>query len=103
MLFSINSNAQFINLNDSLQINQSIKKGLLRSIKKTEENTAFMPYMDTLIGKTLISGLTIKEGHIVSEGMLQATGSTTFTLSNGIKSALQVCRQKQERRTTQSH
>ena len=41
--------------------------------------------MDPLIGKTLISGLTIKEGTIVSEGMLQATGSTTFTLSNGIK------------------
>lgn len=85
-LFFVNSNAaQSTNLNDSLQINQSIKKDLLRSVKKIEENRAFMPYMDTLIGKTLISGLTIKEGRIVSEGMLQATGSTIFTLSNGIK------------------
>ncbi|MDO5978216.1 M16 family metallopeptidase [Flavivirga spongiicola] len=85
LLFSVNSNAQSLNINDSLQTGQTIKKGILKNVKKIEEDTVLMPYMDSFIGKTLISGLTIKEGNIVSENMLQATGSTTFTLSNGIK------------------
>ncbi|TGV02178.1 M16 family metallopeptidase [Flavivirga rizhaonensis] len=72
-LFSVHSNAQTLNLNDSLEINQSIKKG----------DYPLTPYVD--IGKTLMSGITIKEGHIISERMLQSIGSTTFTLSNGIK------------------
>ncbi|MDO5974359.1 M16 family metallopeptidase [Flavivirga jejuensis] len=35
--------------------------------------------------QTLMSGVNLDPGTIVSENMLQVTGSTTFTLSNGIK------------------
>ncbi|WP_303318444.1 insulinase family protein [Flavivirga abyssicola] len=73
LLLSVNSHAQTLNFNDSLKIDQTIKKG----------DYPLTPYID--VGKTLMSGITVKEGHIVSEGMLQSIGSTTFTLSNGIK------------------
>ncbi|MDD7885417.1 pitrilysin family protein [Flavivirga sp. 57AJ16] len=85
LLFSINSHAQSLDLKDSLQTEQSLKKGILNNVKKMEGDTAFMPYKEAAIEKTLMSGLTIKEGHIISENMLQSMGSTTFTLSNGIK------------------
>ncbi|GAA3603740.1 hypothetical protein GCM10022396_21310 [Flavivirga amylovorans] len=73
LLFSVSSNAQTINFNDSLYVDKTIKKG----------NYPLRPYVD--IGKALMSGVIIKEGKIISESMLQSIGSTTFTLSNGIK------------------
>ncbi len=75
LMFSVNSNAQSLSLNDSLQVGQKIKKG----------NDTLVPYEDAFMGRTLTSGVALNEGSIVSEGMLQFTGSTTFTLSNDIK------------------
>ncbi len=85
LLFSVNSDAQSLNLNDSLQkMGQTIKKKDVIHIKALKDN-ALMPFEDSSGKQKLLSGITIDKGSIVSEGMLQFIGSTTFTLSNDIK------------------
>lgn len=54
-------------------------------IKSVENNNTLTAYTDAFAGKTLISNLDIKPGKIVSEINNEELGSTTFTLSNGIK------------------
>lgn len=69
LLFSVNSNAQTLNT----------------STKTVEDDNALNICSDTINDKKWVSDLRIKAGYIESESMLQATGSTTFTLSNGVK------------------
>tara|TARA_R110002110_G_scaffold35133_4_gene118952 strand:+ start:25 stop:2844 length:2820 start_codon:yes stop_codon:yes gene_type:complete len=54
-------------------------------INASENNATLTPYADGFSGKTLISGLNIQKGSIVKEEKNNTIGSTTFTLSNGIK------------------
>ena len=56
----------------------------LKIIKEVENDTTLTPHSDELEGITLISGMTIKSGKIVSEKFNKEIGSTTFVLSNGI-------------------
>ena len=54
-------------------------------IKNVENNKVLVAHTDDFIGKTLISGIDLKEGSIISEEKNKAIGSTIFTLSNGVK------------------
>lgn len=56
----------------------------LETIKAVENDKTLMPYKDAFSGKTLISGLDIKPGRIISEVENDELESTTFKLSNGI-------------------
>lgn len=49
-----------------------------------ENDESLRPYTDTFLGKTLVTGLAIAPGSIVSEEE-DSLGATTFTLSNGVK------------------
>ncbi|NDV17739.1 insulinase family protein [Muricauda sp. TY007] len=49
-----------------------------------ENDESLQPYTDTFLGKTLVTGLAIAPGSIVSEEE-DSLGATTFTLSNGVK------------------
>lgn len=85
LLFSVNSNVQTLNLNDSLELDKTLAKEVFKGEKELEAYTDLRPHIETRIEKEQTSNMTINEGDIISEGMLQITGSTTFTLSNGIK------------------
>ncbi|MFY0630223.1 MAG: insulinase family protein [Flavobacteriaceae bacterium] len=61
------------------------KEDALKIISAAENNNSLVAYSDGFSGKTLISGLNIKEGSIVKESKNDAIGSTTFELSNGVK------------------
>ncbi|WP_299554150.1 M16 family metallopeptidase [Seonamhaeicola sp.] len=54
-------------------------------INAVENDPKITAYTEAFDGKTLISGLTIKEGSIAKTENNAALGSTTYTLSNGIK------------------
>ena len=54
-------------------------------INAVENDAKITAYTDAFSGRTLISGLTIKEGNITKTESNTALGSTTYTLSNGIK------------------
>ncbi|MBW8243653.1 insulinase family protein [Muricauda oceani] len=49
-----------------------------------ESDDSLMPYTDAFLGKTLVTGLAIEPGSIVSEEA-DSLGATTFTLGNGVK------------------
>ncbi|MEO5790369.1 insulinase family protein [Gelidibacter sp.] len=57
----------------------------LQIIASAESDPSLTAYADAFSGKTLLGDLKIKKGKIKSEKANKATGSTTFTLSNGIK------------------
>ena len=54
-------------------------------INTVENDPGITAYTETFDGKTLISGLNIKEGSITKTESNDALKSTTYTLSNGIK------------------
>ncbi|TYP97427.1 zinc protease [Tenacibaculum adriaticum] len=54
-------------------------------IKEVENDTNMVPYSETLEGKTLVSGILIKNGTIKKEIESKKIGATTFVLGNGIK------------------
>jgi zinc protease len=56
----------------------------LKCINEIENDNTLTAYTDEFSGKTLISGMTIKPGKIVSEKNNKEIGATTFVLSNGI-------------------
>lgn len=56
----------------------------LQIIASAENDPSLTAYADAFSGKTLLGDLTIKKGEITSEKVNEATGSTTFTLSNGV-------------------
>ncbi|MDE3742778.1 M16 family metallopeptidase [Maribacter polysaccharolyticus] len=55
------------------------------TIDTVENNPHLTPYTEVFEGKSLISGLDINEGNIEKTENNKALGSTTYTLSNGIK------------------
>ena len=57
----------------------------LKIIKKAETDNTLKPYADTFSGKSLIAGIDIKPGKIVSEKQTDEVGATLFELSNGVK------------------
>ena len=57
----------------------------LQIIDSAENDRSLIAYADVFSGKTLLGELNIRKGKIKSEKGNKATGSTTFTLSNGIK------------------
>lgn len=61
------------------------KEDALAIISASENDVSLTAYEDGFSGKTLVSGLTIKNGSITSEKEEPAIGATTFTLSNGVK------------------
>lgn len=65
--------------------NNLTKDGALAIINEVENDNSITAYKDSFSGKTLISGVTIIEGKIVSEKINKEIEATTFTLSNGIK------------------
>ncbi|MEO8254209.1 MAG: insulinase family protein [Flavobacterium sp.] len=65
--------------------NNLSKEEALSILNEIEKNDSLTPYQDNFASKTLLSGIDIKPGTIVSEKENKALGSKTFTLSNGIK------------------
>lgn len=57
----------------------------LQIIASAENDPSLTAYADAFSGKTLLGDLSIKKGKIKSEKVNKTTGSTTFSLSNGIK------------------
>jgi len=64
--------------------NNLTKVKALQIIKEVESDSELIAYTDSFSGKTLISGLTINKGSIISEVVNKEIGSTTFVLSNGV-------------------
>ncbi|TDE04645.1 M16 family metallopeptidase [Flavobacterium hiemivividum] len=56
----------------------------LKIVNEVENDATLVAYTDEFVGKTLISGLEIKAGKIVSEKNIKELGSTRFVLSNGV-------------------
>ena len=56
----------------------------LKLISEVENDATLTAYADEFVGKTLISGLVIKAGKIISEKANKEIGSTRFVLSNGV-------------------
>ena len=61
------------------------KEEALQIISSAESDTSLTAYKDEFSGKTLMGDMVIKKGKITSEKGNSTTGSTTFTLNNGIK------------------
>ncbi|MBK0368316.1 M16 family metallopeptidase [Flavobacterium agrisoli] len=54
-------------------------------IKKAENNSNLQPYVDTFVNKSLMDGVDLKTGKIVSEKKTTEIDATTYVLSNGVK------------------
>ena len=61
------------------------KQEALNILKDAENGKNIVAYKDEFSGKTLLSGITITPGEIISEKEVPEIGATTFILSNGIK------------------
>lgn len=57
----------------------------LEIIAAAENDQSLTAYADAFAGKSLLGNMNIKKGKISSEKIDKTTGSTTFTLNNGIK------------------
>jgi len=55
------------------------------SIQKAENDASLQPYVDLFVAKSLMDGIVLKPGKIVSEQKNAAIDATTFVLSNGVK------------------
>ena len=65
--------------------NNLSEKEAISIIDKVENSKDILAYTEAFEGKTLISGLNIKAGSILNTEENKELGSTTYTLSNGIK------------------
>ncbi|TDP02226.1 M16 family metallopeptidase [Flavobacterium sp. 245] len=54
-------------------------------IQKAENDVSLQPYVDTFVSKSLMDGIDLKPGKIVSEKETKEIGATTYILSNGVK------------------
>ncbi|MDQ6470821.1 insulinase family protein [Flavobacterium sp. LHD-80] len=54
-------------------------------IQKAENDASLQPYADTFVSKSLMDGIDLKPGKIVSEKETKEIGATTYVLSNGVK------------------
>ncbi|OEK08953.1 peptidase M16 [Flavivirga aquatica] len=78
-------NNRFVNVT-GVEGKNNLTEEAAKSILNTIENDDnLVAYTEAFDGKTLISGLTIKEGSIVKTEKNTDLGSTTYILSNGIK------------------
>lgn len=75
---------RFLTVTGVKENNNLTKKDALKIIGAVEKNNALTAYSDDFSGKTLISGIQINKGKVVSETINESIGSTTFLLSNGI-------------------
>ncbi len=64
-------------------LNNLSKEEAINIINTVEKDNALTAYEDEFGGKTLITGIDIKKGSIVSEKPIKETGATEFKLSNG--------------------
>ncbi len=64
--------------------NNLTKAEVVTLMDAVENDETLKPYTDGFLGKTLVTGLAIEPGSIVSEEG-DSLGATTFTLSNGVK------------------
>lgn len=64
--------------------NNLTKEQALSIINNVEKDITLTAYTDEFVGKTLISGVDIKPGKIVSEKHIKEIDATTFVLSNGV-------------------
>ncbi|MFY0712537.1 insulinase family protein [Seonamhaeicola sp. NFXS20] len=78
-------NNRFLNVTGVEGQNNLTEEQAHKIINAVENNPNLTPYTEAFEGKTLISGLNIKEGSIVNTEKNEALKSTTYTLSNGIK------------------
>ncbi|WP_234418161.1 M16 family metallopeptidase [Aquimarina aquimarini] len=65
--------------------NNLTKTEALQIIKEVENSSDIKPYTETFEGKTLMSGVSIKEGKVEEIKKNKELGSSTFILSNGVK------------------
>lgn len=61
------------------------KESALSIIKSVETDETLTAYVDNFIGKSLMSGTSIKDGKIKTINKNEAIGSTTFILNNEVK------------------
>ncbi|MBS7254579.1 M16 family metallopeptidase [Flavobacterium branchiicola] len=54
-------------------------------IQKAENDASLQAYVDTFVSKSLMDGIDLKPGKIVSEKETKEINATTFVLSNGVK------------------
>lgn len=54
-------------------------------IAKAENDTTLQPYVDSFVGKSLMDGVILKFGKIVSEQKASQIDAVTYVLSNGVK------------------
>lgn len=78
-------NNRFVNVTGVSNQQNLTKEGAKQIIKDVENNSNIKPYIEALEGKTLMSGIDVKKGHITKTIKNKEINSTTFYLSNGIK------------------
>jgi zinc protease len=54
-------------------------------IKKAENNSSLQAYVDSFVGKSLMDGVVLEAGTIVSEQKASQIDAVTYVLSNGVK------------------
>ncbi|MGS0524398.1 M16 family metallopeptidase [Zobellia nedashkovskayae] len=78
-------NNRYLNVTGVEGQNNLTEEEALSIINKVENNVSITAYTEAFEGKTLISGLNIQAGSITNTEKNKELGSTTYTLSNGIK------------------
>ena len=78
-------NNRYLNVTGVEGKNNLTKDQAKAIIDAVENDPKIVAYTENFDGKTLISGLTINEGNITKTERNASLGSTTYTLSNGIK------------------
>lgn len=78
-------NNRYLNVTGVEGKNNLTKEQAVQIIQAVENSPQITAYTEAFKGKSLVSGLDIKEGTIAKTEDNKALGSTTYTLSNGIK------------------
>ena len=78
-------NNRYINITGVEGKNNLTEEQANQIINDVENDSGITAYTESFEGKTLVSGLEIKEGSITNTEKNNALSSTTYTLSNGIK------------------
>ena len=78
-------NNRYINITGVEGKNNLTEEQANQIINDVENDSGITAYTESFEGKTLVSGLEIKEGGITNTEKNNTLGSTTYTLSNGIK------------------
>ncbi|QVY65014.1 pitrilysin family protein [Polaribacter sp. Q13] len=78
-------NNRYINVTGVKGQNNLTEAQVKQIITGVENNPNIIAYSEAFSGKTLISGIEIKEGKILKTENNKVLGATTYTLSNGVK------------------